>query len=167
MKTDTAIKASKIVGLGPIKKDTIKHFERINSNLEKAKLAAVQEYLQYYLNYSNEEIKDLEIKATKLAKDDIIYVVFEDQGDIREIYSRIAQSKNDDLATRNFVPPQFFNRYMHISAKCKELRENDPAIKTQMRFGKHDVEVLTKTRGSRDPYKITPLHVICRNEKYT
>ena len=47
---------------------------------------------------------------------------------------------------------------------AKELRENDPTIKTQMRFGKHDVEVLKKTRGSRDPYKITPLHVICRNE---
>ena len=59
MKTDTATKASKIVGLGPIKKDTIKHFKNINGNLEKAKLAAVEEYLQYYLNYSNEEIKGI------------------------------------------------------------------------------------------------------------
>ena len=164
MRSETASKASKIVGIGPITKDTIKHFERINENLEKAKLAAVEEYLQHYLNYSNREIKELSIKDTKHAKDEIVYVVFEDQGDIRELYGRMAQSKNDELVTRNFVPPQFFNRYMHISAKCKELRDTDPAIKTQMRFGKHDVEVLTKSRGSRDPYKLAPLHDICKGE---
>ena len=50
---------------------------------------------------------------------------------------------------------------MYISKMCKEMRESNPNIKTQMRFNKHDVEVLTKSRGSSEPYKVTPLTDIC------
>ena len=39
----------------------------------------------------------------------------------------------------------------------------NPNIKTQMRFGKHDVEVLTKIKGSRDPFKLAPLNEFCRS----
>ena len=77
MKTTTAQKASKIIGIGPIKTKTIQHFEKIHGDLEKAKVAAVQEFLQYYLNYTMTEINDMGITATKLAKDDIVYVVLE------------------------------------------------------------------------------------------
>ena len=48
--------------------------------------------------------------------------------------------------------PQFFQRYIHISKKCKEVREEQNDIKTQLRFGSDDIEMWIKERGSEEPY---------------
>ena len=163
-KAETSLKASRIVGIGPITKATVKHFEKVTNNFEKAKMEAVREYLQFYLRYEEDEIDDLGIIATQLAKDDYVYIVMEDQSNIRELYGRIARCQNPDIETRNFIPPQFFERFMYINSKCKELRSMNSNLKTQMRFGKHDVEVSTKTRGSNDPYKLVPLKELCQTD---
>ena len=76
---------------------------------------------------------------TQMAKYNIMYIVNNDQSNIRELYSRIAQSMNNDIVTRNFSPLQFFERFMHISKRCKELREADRNLKTQIRFGRNYV----------------------------
>ena len=164
LKADTSVKASKIIGIGPVTKMSVDHFEKELQNFEKAKMAAVNEFLQFYLNYEKDEIEDLEIEATQMAKDDIVYIVIKDQSNIHELYRRIAQSQNNDIITRNFIPPQFFERFMHISMRCKDLRESNNNIKTQMRFGRQDIEVMTKVRGSNDPYKLTSLKEICQKE---
>ena len=53
---------------------------------------------------------------------------------------------------------------MYISRCCKEQREANSELKTQMRFGKQDVEVLTKLRGSDEPYKIVSLNKFCQGK---
>ena len=161
-KADTAVKASRIVGIGPITKGSIKHFEKLINDYEKAKLAAVREYLQFYLNYEEDEIEELDIQGTQCAKDDLVYIVIPQQSNIRELYSRIAKSNNRDIVTRNFIPPQYYERFMHISRMCKARREADSSLKTQMRFGKNDIEVLVKMKGSEEPYKNIPIKEICR-----
>ena len=104
----TASKASNILGLGPITRASVDYFEKKHKNFEKAKMEAVNEFLQFYLNYDEDEIKDLGIEATQMAKDEVIYLFFTDQSNIREVYGRIALSQNTDIISRNFVPPQFF-----------------------------------------------------------
>ena len=53
---------------------------------------------------------------------------------------------------------------MFLSKKCAELRNEKQDIKTQIRFGKSDVEVLTKTKGQDEPFKLARLETICRGE---
>ena len=128
-------------------------------------MAATKEFLNFYLRFSENEIKELDIKALQTSpKDDIMYLAFNNQSSVRNIYRRIAQCKNSDVVTRNFVPPQFFERYMFLSKKCTEMRNIDKNLKTQMRFGKFDVEILTKMRGQSDPFKLIPLQDICDPE---
>ena len=83
LKADTAQKASRIVGIGPIYTKSVKFFEKELKIFEKAKLAAVGEFLKFYLNYTEEDIDELGIEATKMAKDDLIYIVIREQSEIR------------------------------------------------------------------------------------
>ena len=49
---------------------------------------------------------------------------------------------------------------MALSKLCTTLRSKDTNLKTQLRFAKKDIEVLTKSKGSKDPYKPVPLDSI-------
>ena len=90
--------------------------------------------------------------------------LFDNIEDIREINHRIAECKNKNIYTRNYIPPQYYERYMHINTKCNEMRSSNPTLKTKMRFGPKGIEVLTKTKGSPEPYRIIPLNSIDKTE---
>ena len=92
-------------------------------------------------------------EASVVAKDYIIYAAFENLNDIHEIHVRVAECRNSNIVTRSYIPPQFFQRYIHISECCKEIRDNDREIKTQMRFGDNDIELMVKERGSEEPFR--------------
>ena len=150
----TTRKAERILGAGPIKKESIEHFKAKGMNIEEAKLAAVREWMNYFLRLSWDEIESINIGGTQIAaKDDYIYIAFEDLEDLKDIQSRVAACKNEDIVTRSYVPPQYYKRYMYLSAQCKFIREKDRNTKTQLRFKNKDIEVLTKDKGSNDPYK--------------
>ena len=158
-------KAKMIVGIGPIKKSTIEHFTGHGRNLEDAKIEALKEYLDFYLHYSKKDIEELEIGATQICqKDDFLYVAFTDFDDIRELHSRIAECKDDRIQVRNFVPPQYFHRYMFLSKRCSEVRAQNKATKTQLRFNGDDVEILLKDKGSSEPYRVIGHEEICNVE---
>ena len=53
--------------------------------------------------------------------------------------------------------PNFFERYMAINRACSDQRAADPNLKTQLRFGNHDVELYTKFRGEKSGFKQTKL----------
>ena len=73
------------------------------------------------------------------------------------MHRRVAERNNPDIYLRNFIPPQFFARYCALNKLSRELREEDPEVKTQLRFTKTDIALLTKTRGSEEPFKIRKL----------
>ena len=81
--------------------------------------------MRYFLDYSDDEIEEMEIVDTQMAKDEMIYLALTSQDEISELHKRIARVQNDVIQTRNFIPPQFFDRYMYINEKCKILRGND------------------------------------------
>ena len=163
LQKETAEKASLTIGIGPITKDTISHFEDIENDAKKAKEAAVKEFLGFYLKYGDKEIEELEIKAMQIApKDNIMYVALADKKDVKVIYVRASQCKHEEVTTRNFIPPQFYKRYMFLSRKCADARkESENKSKTQIRFSKNDIEVMTKMKGSSEGYKVIQLSEIC------
>ena len=165
IEANTSEKASKMIGLGPITQESIDFFEKQGHNFEKAKHEAAKEYLSFFLKFSEQEIEKLNIVGTQLVpKDDILYLALESTQGIKDIYSRIARCKNPDVSTRNFVPPQWYERYMFISKKCAELRNENHDMKTQIRFGKSDIEILTKHKGQDEPFKLARLETICGGE---
>ena len=158
-------KAKNIVGIGPIKKSSIEHFQKGGSSLEEAKIEALREHLKFYLHYSEDELEDLKVGATQIcAKDDVLYVALESFEDITEIQARTAACRDDRVQLRNFVPPQFYCRYMFLSKRCNEVRAADKNKKTQLRFNNGDVEVLMKDKETNDPYKCIPHEEICNLE---
>ena len=158
----TAKKAKHMIGLGPILRDSIGYFHNITSDYEEAKRMAVNEFLMTYLQISEEDLKYFDIVETTIAKNDeeLLYVTFRDHDSIKDIYSRAAELKNDDLMTRIFVPPQFWDRYRHINQYCAQMRADNRDIKNQIRFGDEDIEVLVKNRMEDDRYSILPLDTI-------
>ena len=155
---DTTEKDERILGIGPIVASTLKFFMRKTNNIEKAKIGAVQEWLAFYLKFEDEEIQQMDINATQLAaKGDIIYVSFDNSDSIKEIHMRAAECRNDEIILRNYIPPQYYQRYVAISAICKDMCSSETNLKTQMRFKHGDIEVLTKYKGSEEPYRILPL----------
>ena len=64
------------------------------------------------------------------------------------------ECKREDVTLRSFTPPQLFARFLAINRICSKRRDEDSSLKTQVRFGKEDLEILTKTKGTTDPFKI-------------
>ena len=158
----TTAKARNIVGAGPMKKSSVEYFQRKGLDFEQAKREVVNEFLKFYLQYEEEDIEDLKIVDTQLAKnDDVIYIAFEDIEDVKEIHARVAACRNEVVQLRNFVPPQYYRRYMFLSKRCAEIRREDPSKKTQIRFNIDDVEIMMKNRGSSEPYRVVDLEKIC------
>ena len=125
-----------MIGLGPIRRDSIGYFHDITANFEEAKKMAVNEFLCEYLQMDEEERKYCVIVETAIAKndDDLMYVTFQDFDTLKEIKSRVAQIRNDEIKTRNFIPPQFWARYKFLSNHCAEERSKDSNLKTLIRF---------------------------------
>ena len=72
---------------------------------------------------------------------------------MREIYKRKAEVQNDDIIVKPFIPPQYFARYTALNWLCKERRESDPKLKTQLRFCHKGIEILTKYKGENEPFR--------------
>ena len=158
-------KVRNIVGLGLIRKSTFKHFTSQGKNLEEAKIDVLKEFLNFYLHYDAKELDELEIGAMQICqKDNFLYVAFTDFNDIKELHSRVAECKDDQIQVRNFVPPKYFDRYMFLSKRCGEVRAQDKSKKTQLRFNGNDVEVLIKDEGTPEPYKVIDHSEICNIE---
>ena len=150
---EIAAKARSMIGIGPIGKEALQFHENKEPDKTTARLNAVENFLAYYLDFDKEDLENLDIKETKIGKDDVVYLAAGNEDMIREIRFRKADSKNDDIFLRNFIPPHFHARYMHISKVCSEERMKDNNLKTQMRFGHQDVEVFVKTKGKDEAFR--------------
>ena len=151
---ETATKMTRMIGIGPILDKSIDFFEKKTNDKKEALKLAAKEYLEHYLDYDREELKDLNVIDTKRAtKDNIVYLVLDSQEAVKEIHYRRAASQNDDLTTRDYIPPPFYERYMAVVHKATERRSVDKMLKTQIRWGCKDVEIYLKEKGSKEPMK--------------
>ena len=130
-------------------KESIEHFEEVLGDKNEARKAAAREYMKYYLDYDEEELKITEITDTKMATSgDILYIAFKNANHVRDLHFRRAASCNDDLRIRDYIPPQLHARYMTIARKATERRAEDPKLKTQIRWGDNDIEIFVKEKGT-------------------
>ena len=156
-KIETTLKARDMIGLGPISHRDIEECMDENRNFEKAKIKAVENFLREQLAFEEWELGGVKILSTKMARKELLYVVLADHDMIRELYSRKAELKNDNIILRTFIPPQYFSRYSAISELCAEKRKMDPGLKTQMRFGLREIEVLVKRKGEDKAFECVDL----------
>ena len=91
----------------------------------------MRDYLRDYLQFEEVEIKDTKNSAKG---DETVYVVFGSIETIRDIHWRVAEVRNKKIVVRNFIPPQFWSRYMYLNKACTEHRGLYPKIKTQLRL---------------------------------
>ena len=65
---------------------------------------------------------------------------------------RKAESKSDDVIVRCFIPSNCCARFMYLNKVCTEQRAADPSLKTQLRFGRSDIEIYVKYKGQPKVY---------------
>ena len=152
-------KTNHILGVGPISDEKLTGFHKANKNYSEAKIEPVKDFLKERLRFDDDKLSEMNISNTVVSAkcDGVVYAAFEDKGDIHEIRVRTAECREDDIILRNYIPPQIYERYMFVNRICQKMRDKDDSLRTQVRFGVHDVEVMIKTKGSRDPYRIKPL----------
>ena len=123
---------------------------------------AATEYMQVHLKFNNEEINEFEISDTKVSagSENVLYVVLTDSRGVKDIRNIMAECQYPDLMAVDFIPPQYYERYIAQSRYAKDMRYEDSSVKTQIRFGTNDVELLTKTRGSNERCAVVPMEVI-------
>ena len=155
----TARKASNMVGLGPIDLEEIERDRRNRVPFEESKLRIVKQILADRLDYDELELEELEIKETRLNPkgDGVIYMALGDQEQVKDIHKRKAEMQDDELIVRMYIPPNYYERFAHLNRVCKERREEDDTLKTQLRFGRNDLELFVKTKGDEAPYRQVPL----------
>ena len=142
------------IGLGPIKHESYDYFNKITGDFEEAKKMAAAEFLTGYLRYNHDDLSDTDITDTRISPkdDDILYIVMDSPEKVRNIRRRLADCRNTTVKTREYIPPQFFNRYTALSKFARDLRSNDSSLKTQIRFSKDDIRLWTKTKGTDDQF---------------
>ena len=95
-----------MIGLGPIRQNSIDFFLNVTADYTLAKEMAVKEFLNEYLQFSEEEIEDFIVIDTMISKEkDIVYVTFADHSNIKDIQSRVAEVRLDEVSTRIYIPP--------------------------------------------------------------
>ena len=136
-----------MVSISPIREDSIKHFEVQTKDIDEALKLAVKEYLIYFLAYDEEELESyIILDVKKAAKGDVLYIALEDKSQLKEIYFRKVASENQDLVIRDYIAPQYHARYMAVAATAAEQRALNPNIKTQIRWGDHDLKLFFKNK---------------------
>ena len=64
----------------------------------------------------------MEIAETKLATrgEDVINVTMVNHDHLKELHIRRAESQNDEVIIRKYIPPNFYERYMYLNKICNE-----------------------------------------------
>ena len=155
------------VGLGPIKEQSFKYFNRITGDFNDAKKMAAAEYLTGYLKFNHDDMSDMDICDTKVSPkgDDILYVVFDCPEKALNVRRRIADCQDPRIKTRDYIPPQFFLRYTALSRYARDLRSGNNKLKTQIRFGLNDISLYTKTKGQDEPFQEEDMDYIVKTFK--
>ena len=157
LKTETASKAKNMVGIGPISPGDVDLQRKSRDDYENAKIAAVKLFLRKNLKYNDSELEELRIVATKTGKDNTIYIAVEEHWMLKDLYTRKADCRREGIVFKPFVPPQFHARFVALGRICAAMRDDDSELRTQLRFNNHDIEILTKNKGSGEGFRIVKM----------
>ena len=154
-KREVATKAAHMASLGPISIQSVQYFQQDGTSFEDAKKLAVREFLQYNMGYSDSDLEEVHILETRLSakSDDFINVALATEDEIRELYVRKAETKNEDITIRCYIPPNFHQRFMKLNSIYTEKRAENPNLKTQLRFSCKDIDVYIKMKNEDSGFR--------------
>ena len=118
-----ATKAAGMAGVGPIRMDDVLELVAQGLDFEKAKVTTFKNFLRDRLGYINEELDTLSLVETKFATkgDNVLNIAMSNQEHIRELHVRRAECQDDSITVRNFIPPNYYDRYMALNKDmCRE-----------------------------------------------
>ena len=74
----TARKAQRMIGFSPIKYKSVEHYQENGYNYNDAKKMALREYLEYFLNFSQDELNGMTVHETMMSAsgDETLYAAF-------------------------------------------------------------------------------------------
>ena len=131
-KKELTLKARRMAGVGPITSQELEEQRKRTNSYSQAKIWAIKAHLARHYRYNQQELDELEILETKRnVKDDIIYLAVANEDDIRNIYFRKAECRSDDTIVKNFIPPQYWERFAALNRLCAKRREEDDKLKTR------------------------------------
>ena len=147
---NVASKMKHLIGLGPIPDKTIRHFENEAADTNEALILASKEYLQYYLDFNQQELDNIKINEVKrAAKDSVIYIAVQNEADICEIHYRKTQARNNDLIIRDYIPSSY-----HVQdsrrLQCRQLSREQQINLSRRKSGGETGTWRSIPRG-RDP----------------
>ena len=150
----TAAKAARMIGIGPIDIRALVGL-KAGKIYEEAKIQVAREFLKENLEFEDDELDELNFVETRLVmkEENIIYLALEEQEQVRQIHIRKSEVRNDSIIIRDYIPPNFYQRVKHLNSVCTARRAEDKSLKTQLRFGRKDIEIFTKYKGDDGPFK--------------
>ena len=115
------------------------------------------EFLMLELKYTHEECQNLDIlRITRPGSDntDKLYLHFatEKSADYLQrraiaVNAKLAGTDRHKIHTKQFIPPQLYNRNNDLSKYCYERRQANPDFKTRIELGEEDLILYTKNTG--------------------
>ena len=161
----TAEKASCMVAMGPMNKKLEEENRSKKMNIEKAKIHLVHDFMINQLEFQKEDLEDFKIMETRIGNEGIMNVAFESQEQAKEIFIRKSEIMKDEIIIRQYIPPGYYDKFMYINNMCKEARTSDPDLKTQLRFGKRNIELYVKFKGEGLPFRLAKLEDFMDTDK--
>jgi len=135
--------SKRIIGLKPISNYNIQFYTSEGSTKHEAEKLAGEEFLSHFLKFTEEEIGDLKIVKTKHNdKSNILYMEM-DPMSVLNLFRRGSKAKNKEFSLVNFIPPQYFSRYVEAQSMCKKLREENPENHYTVRLN-NDVDIMIR-----------------------
>ena len=126
----------------------------------------IMEFLMLELKYTHEECEDLDIlRITRPGSDstDKLYLHFatEKSADFLQrraiaVNAKLNGTDRHRIHTKQFIPPQLYNRHNDLSKYCYERRQANPNFKTRIEIGEEDLILYTKNIG--EDWKLTDIH---------
>ena len=162
----TSTKASCMIGIGPINETLMEELRVDRVSFEDAKMIVARDFLENRLEFDRVDVDEMRIMETKLSsKDDgILYLAMKTQDHCKEIHIRRTEIQDDTIIVRNYIPPNMYKRFMHLQSICRDARSEDAELKTQLRFGRKDIELFTKRKGENEPFRQIKLEDFTKEE---
>ena len=121
------------------RKEDIRHFPE-------ARKEAAHEFLDKELKWTNPET----INSTKWSADkEILWVEFAHEQVVQDLFRRQAKLHRNKVKLIKYVPHWAYQRNKGLEINCRLARTSDPDLRTQIRLGHLDLELLVKLKGDK------------------
>ena len=136
-------RSRKIIGLYPIDDNDLER-NTIDKNYDNETIIerTVEEFLTNKLGFHLEQVKSVNItnvQRTKKVNGKTVYVTFNSQFPVTQIFWRNVIVRNQDLNIFNYVSHLFYDRYHTLTQYCKTAQENNTKLWTKVLLGSEDI----------------------------